>query len=217
MKYFRKEWIKSSHNEWYEGVALHVPAQDNGLEGKNGSIKGIHTLRERMAVNVYLSNAVNMLRNWSLDSETSNKFNETFKCNNKTWELAFLYLSDDEKSDEDKALIKRVNKTDNYIMSKRGTRIDNNYIARRYERFDDFDELINCMKSLPVVTLKRESWTDSYCTCSYNLKNYFCYHVIALAANEGLVVIDNVHKKRAIGQKPSAGRKKKAKRALERQ
>jgi hypothetical protein len=83
------------------------------------------------------------LRNWSLDSETSNKFNETFKCNNKTWELAFLYLSDDEKNDADKALIKRVNKTNNYIMTKRGTRLDNDYIARRYDRFDDFDELIN--------------------------------------------------------------------------
>jgi hypothetical protein len=73
------------------------------------------------------------------------------------------------------------------------------------------------MKSLLVVTLNRESWTESFCTCSYNLKKYFCYHVIALAANEGLVVINNVHKKRTIGQKPSAGRKKKAKSALEKQ
>jgi hypothetical protein len=64
LKYLRKEWIDSANNKWYEGAALHVPANDNGIEGKNGSIKGIYTLRERLAVNGYLLNAVTMVRNW---------------------------------------------------------------------------------------------------------------------------------------------------------
>jgi hypothetical protein len=49
------------------------------------------------------------------------------------------------------------------------------------------------------------------------IKYYFCFHVIALSVNEGLTVIDNVHIKRALGQKAKAGRKSKANSALQKQ
>ncbi len=46
LKTFKKEWVDSANNKWYEGAARHVPANDNGLEGKNGFIKrNSHTTR----------------------------------------------------------------------------------------------------------------------------------------------------------------------------
>ena len=215
--YFNNTWIESRNNNWYEGAAIRVPANDNGLEGKNGSIKGVHTLRERMAVNVYLRNAFDMLRNWSNDTETENKFNETYQCPSETWELAFLYLSNDSKQEQDKALIKKIGKTNKYLLTKNGDRINNNYINCYYDRLHDFDELILYMKTLRVVTLNCTNWTESTCTCKFFLKNYLCYHVIALAVNEGLTVIDNKYIKRAIGRKNQAGRKSKTFLALKHQ
>jgi hypothetical protein len=53
-------------------------------------------------------------------------------------------------------------------------------------------------------------WSDSKCSCSYFLKNYFCYHLIALAVNEGLLEIPLAYKNIAIGAKPKHGRKPKA-------
>ena len=42
------------------------------------------------------------------------------------------------------------------------------------------------------------------------MKNYFCYHLIALAVNEKLLQIPLEYKNIAIGAKPKRGRKKKA-------
>ena len=94
---------------------------------------------------------------------------------------------------------------------------NNDYIAQKYDQFDDFDELIGLMKTLNIVSFNRENWTRSFSTCSYNQKYYFCFHVIALSVNEGLTVIDNIHIKRALGQKAKPGRKSKANSALQMQ
>ena len=47
------------------------------------------------------------------------------------------------------------------------------------------------------------------CSCSYFMKNYFCYHLIALAVNEKMLEIPLEYKNIAIGAKPKRGRKKK--------
>ena len=42
------------------------------------------------------------------------------------------------------------------------------------------------------------------------MKNYFCYHIIAVAVSEKLVLIPNEYKDIAIGAKKKRGRKSKA-------
>ncbi len=91
------------------------------------------------------------MRDWSNDSETTNKFNESFRFANRAWELAFLYLSNEGKKDEDKALIKRIGKSDRYILAKKCNYRNNDYIAQKYDQFDDFDELIGLMKTLNIT------------------------------------------------------------------
>ena len=53
---------------WYEGIADgDIPSIDNGLEGRNRTIKDNHTLRERLLVGQYFFNASFMLKDFSLD------------------------------------------------------------------------------------------------------------------------------------------------------
>jgi hypothetical protein len=65
MKYFQSEWIDSTNKGWYEGVADCKPSTDNALEYTYAKIKKFHTLGERLAVNTYLENAMNMMMHWS--------------------------------------------------------------------------------------------------------------------------------------------------------
>ena len=74
----------------------------------------------------------------------------------------------------------------------------------------NFDSFVECIIKVKIIQLNNSKWSDSICSCSWYMKNYFCYHLIALAVNEGLVEIPNEYKNIAIGAKPKRGRKKKA-------
>lgn len=68
--------------------------------------------------------------------------------------------------------------------------------------------------SLNKVILNRGKWTESKCTCNEFLKNYFCFHIMVVSANENILVIPNKYKKIQIAIKKT-GTKSKAKKALE--
>ena len=76
--------------------------------------------------------------------------------------------------------------------------------------------LLNC-SNVHLIEINIENWAKSTCNCSWFLKNYKCYHVIAIAANEKLVDFPIEYKNVAIRGKEKRGRKSKAKKALERQ
>ncbi|CAF1108888.1 unnamed protein product, partial [Brachionus calyciflorus] len=91
LKYFESTWSYFRNSGWYEGIAENIPSTDNALESRNGKIKLIHTLRKRLSVNVYLTNAVNMLRHWSLDTFSEKPFIST-EISEGSWKLASIYL-----------------------------------------------------------------------------------------------------------------------------
>ena len=82
--------------------------------------------------------------------------------------------------------------------------------------------MISCIKmesenfsKVRLIKLNKENWLLSTCNCSWFLKNYYCYHLIAIASNSGLIVIPIECKDLAIGHYPIRGRKRLAKSALE--
>ena len=97
------------------------------------------------------------------------------------------------------------------------TRFENliNYdlIYKRFDKlnFGSFEEFMECVKHVHVVTLNRNKWAESSCTCKYYLKKYHCYHIFVIAVNEKLLSIPSQYKDCKIGQKPILGRKPKAK------
>ena len=91
--------------------------------------------------------------------------------------------------------------------------INYDLVYKRFDKlkFDSFEEYIECCKHVHVVTLKRDKWAESTCTCRYYLKKYHCYHIFSVAVNERLLAIPLEFKKAKIGLKPRLGRKPKAK------
>ena len=91
------------------------------------------------------------------------------------------------------------------------------YINGRYDQIkSDFDTFIEYFRRVRIIKLDRENWAKSSCSCSWYLKNYSCYHLIAVATQEKLVEIPMEFKDVDLAAKPPKGRKAKAKKALER-
>ena len=90
------------------------------------------------------------------------------------------------------------------------------YVHGRYHLLKgSFDDFLKYFSKVRLIKLNKENWLLSTCNCSWFLKNYYCYHLIAIASNSGLIVIPIEYKDLAIGHKPIRGRKRLAKSALE--
>ncbi|CAF0706525.1 unnamed protein product [Brachionus calyciflorus] len=76
----------------------------------------------------------------------------------------------------------------------------------------DFDTAV-CFMSVAVVSLNRKDWVDSKCTCGHFLKNYICFHLIAVAAQQNIIEITLKYKRVPLSQKKKIGRPPKAKKA----
>ncbi|CAF1030526.1 unnamed protein product [Brachionus calyciflorus] len=218
MDYFRKEWIDSRNRGWYEGLTQGelTPSTDNALESINGKIKSIHTLRERLAVNSYLRNACDMLRYWSKDSLSERQFSTSYNVSSKTWGMAFDFLHATD------SILKRFSKKSSmYILTKKENErfINADFINKNYSKIKDlnFDLLMNYRKKIKVIDFNQTNWANSKCSCWFYLKNYHCYHIIALAVNFELVTIPKRFIKTAIEPKKKVGRTEKAKQALVKQ
>ena len=202
--------MKSRNCNWYEGSAFNLPSTDNALESVNGLIKSIFTLRDQLPVNEYLTNAFDMLRDWSKDRDGVKPFRETVHISDQAWEQAYqlLFMSDTSKITRFGSRYALYDIADEHLKSA-------NFIHSKYSKLDvTFDELVALDKKFARVDLNRVDWPASRCYCESFLKHYFCHHVITVAANEKLVTIADKHKNVPIGQKPKRGRKKKAKSAL---
>ena len=91
------------------------------------------------------------------------------------------------------------------------------YVNGKYDLMKcDFDSYIEYFRKVRIIKLDKENWAKSICSCSWYLKKYSCYHLIAVAAHEKLVEIPIEYKNVPLGAKPKRGRKAKAKSALNR-
>lgn len=215
LDYFKKTWIVSKHNKWYEGAAPGLPSSNNALESTNKTIKVVYTLRELLSVGTYMTNATKMLTNMSKDSLSSKKYLEELEVDENTWHLAKDCLKAG-------PIIRKHDKlnNDSFIITKKS---DINYInlkllLGKYKDLTfDFDTLILYLNKVRIVTLDRENWAASKCTCGYYYKHYFCYHIIAVAVNEKLTTIPIEYINDPIERASKPGRKKKAAKALEKQ
>jgi hypothetical protein len=216
--YFKKEWYNSNNSGWYEGLTQgeHTPSTDNALESINGKIKSIHTLRERLAVNSYLRNAYDMLRNWSKDTLSEKKFCTSYNVTAQTWKMAYDFLNSTD------SLIKKFGKNSSiFVMTKKENQglINSDYILKNYGKIKnlDFDKLFEFSEKIKIIDFNPQEWASSKCSCWFYLKNYHCYHIIALAVNQNCLTIPNRYIMVAIEPKKKPGKVAKAKKALEKQ
>jgi hypothetical protein len=74
-----------------------------------------------------------------------------------------------------------------------------------------FDILMDTMKSVHIIKLLRDKWEKSSCTCCYFLKNYFCYHLVAVAVQQNLHTIPFEYCTQLFQMNKKRGRKPKIK------
>ena len=189
-----------------------LPSTDNALESVNGTIKSIFTLREILPVNQYLASAVAMLRDWSRDREGVKPFCDGIDISDKCWQMAYRALTTD-------WTIARVgpSKSNRFVLYNIADQAlkSTDFLLSKFAKLSvNFDQLVELHEKFARVDLNRDDWTASRCSCQYFLKNYFCFHIIAIASNEKLTTISDIHKNVPIGQKAKRGKKPKAKKPL---
>ena len=96
------------------------------------------------------------------------------------------------------------------------TLINADILHGRYMKVDfDFDEFNKRLKCVKKVSLNREDWMKSDCTCSYFHKHYYCYHIMAVAVKNKLFEIPIKYINTQIEANKARGRKSKMSKALE--
>ncbi|RMZ99193.1 hypothetical protein BpHYR1_051645, partial [Brachionus plicatilis] len=213
LDYFKKEWIESTNCGWFEGKALNCPSTNNALESINGKLK-LNTLRKRMAFSVFLTNAYSTVSNWSMDTVKEKIFCDEYDISGESWSLAYSFLTVNDR------VIKKVPNSTTFLLTKKEFKDELNmdYAKGLYSKLNnDFDQLVALFKNVRIIKFNKDSWVCSSCTCSYYLRNYFCYHLIVVAVVKKLVEIPNKYKKCSIEPKAKRGRKANAAKALVRQ
>ena len=209
LEYFEKEWIVANPG-WFEGFYEgdeDVPSSNNALESKNEKVKDIFTMRKQLEMHEFLSTMKHMIRMWSNDELSHAKWRDDLKDIDDSFEYAFHFRSG-------QPIIKNFNKKkDEFIVCKKEFDSKSNELLfkYKYEKCSlSFDELYSKYDNIRKVTLNRQSWTNSKCTCNYFLKNYFCYHIVAVAVEENLADIPTRCQTAEIAKKKKRGRKPKA-------
>ena len=214
--YFENEWLLSSNCGWYEGICDRTPKHNNALEATNRVIKSHHTLRSRLSLSHYLSNAISMLKQWSIDrSVPEGSFSNMFEID-EYYTFAYTWM-------KEQGVILRVVNTFNFIVCKKNyEHLINDYQNFLYGSSEtlqfDFDQLKEIVTHVFMVAINQNNWQWSTCTCSYYQKNYACSHVISVSVSLNLTKIPT-HCKNIIqiGEKPKRGRIPNALKALEKQ
>jgi hypothetical protein len=81
--------------------------------------------------------------------------------------------------------------------------------SKKYKDMD-FDAMYQAFKIVKRVDLNRECWSKSKCSCTWFLKNYYCYHIMAVAVRERLLQIPLRCMTAEIAAKAKRGRKRRA-------
>ena len=164
-----------------------------------------------MSVSTYLTNAFNMMRDWSKDRAGEKQFETAPHVPELTWIMAYDFLY------KDQAVISQLGSTNVYISAKKENKdlIIPIFVKGKYDQMKvDFDSFINYFTKVRIIKLNNETWAKSKCSCGFFMKNYNCYHLISVAANLKLTEIPNTYKHVNIEKKSKRGRKAKAKKAL---
>jgi hypothetical protein len=210
LDYFNSEWIESSNNKWYEGAAKNIPSTDNGLESTNNTIKKVHTLRKLLGVNDYLPNCCTMLHNWSKNLEKDKPFHDDVNVDGQTWSFALESL-------RNKHPIHRIGNSNDYILISKNFKgtVNKLLVMNKVDKLILPFLLLNIQNQF-VKLVSIETIGLSCCSCSFFLKNYFCY-LIVVTVNEEILEIPIQHNTTKIAPKAKRGRKADATKALAKQ
>ncbi|CAF1117015.1 unnamed protein product, partial [Brachionus calyciflorus] len=193
IKYFIDQW-GHNNNGWYEGYYGDIPSTTNGLESSHEKIKSALEGKILGLIEFLNECRENLIKFWSqmrskkiktINPET----NEEIDIDNVNFNHFFK-----------EPIISKSQMLHAFEWNKRSKPIhhirDNLYMCRTMKMglsqdknakifltqldimpWDDFDKMIESINSMRLISINKENWKQSRCTCSYWLKNYVCSHV----------------------------------------
>jgi len=212
LEYLNEQYF-TSHDTWYEGVALFKPSQNNACEANNKTIKDEHTVRERLTMGLFKLSMMNMVRIWSEDYDHEKMFIEMPTITLRTWTKAYNW-------NKLKKSIKSVvieGYTRYYVPA--GSRIAltdaeiDTVVLKRWNTFDQYKKRAFSVWIIDIP-LDTSKWFNGICNCPHFLKTYTCQHVVGIALRLKYCKAPPEAKNVPLGQKRKPGRPSKAKKAL---
>jgi len=200
---------------WYEGVRLYTPSTNNALESTNRTIKDDGTFRERHILSRFLTTSSDIVRNWSIDRDSSSVNSKQFATEPtitlQLWTSSYQWA----KSNKNIICISSDSTKIYYIPAHNLQSISqadlNRYKKQKFTTFNQFK------KSFDIWRLEMENdshWKTSKCNCPAFMKNYMCKHVVGMGIRLKYCKPPAAAKTIAICEKRKRSRPSKAKPAL---
>ncbi|CAF1119861.1 unnamed protein product [Brachionus calyciflorus] len=190
-----REWISSTNQGWFEGLASGYPSTNNALESTNNVIIMIHTLKERVPLSQFLERLKIILNRWSVDLVERVKFEFEPRMEDELWKNTLDYITYYNIDCDEYCLLNGCESLDSL----------------------DFTKFVEKNESVRMVKFNKENWKLSSCTCSTYLKEFLCKHILIIALSLKLTEIPEKFRDSVIGCKPKPGKKKKAKNWFDRE
>lgn len=217
--YFQREWVQK-HPNWYAAANLLAPNTNNGAEGKNSTIKSVHTMRQRLVFTMFKETFTKMLMYWSAmyNREKEAKiFYTEVNISRNDWSKAASYAMD---TDTKRKIF--VHDGVYYVLSSEKMESGELQIADGKSAADlfhstaaaTFEDYVQHQHQCVYQLKLNDDWKKSTCTCPYFMKHPMCKHILSVAMLRRRVLCPSEANPAALGQKPKRGRKSNAKGAL---
>ncbi len=213
--YMKNKWF-STHQNWYEGVALSTPSQNNGLESHNLVIKKEETFRERMPLSRFLQQCLDSVEKWSKQYANKDKhFIGSPTVELKQWTDGYHWAK------SNKIVTSNVfdNSVEYYCPAGEELEVTEEQIKYVKEmRWNTFDQFKKRVFAVWIVSLPNDEdmtvkWKEGTCTCPCFLKKYICKHVIGISIRLKYIKPPPAAKQVPIGEKRKRGRPNKSSKA----
>ena len=228
-KYFQSVWVDSQEHKWYEGSNPFGSSNNQGIEGKNKSIKSSHTFWKKMPLGSFFDVMLRMVHEWSLEDNSllgAERKNILFskpdglkmRSNGYQW-------YNDHKSNNNYAEIKLQGRNVQTLMKNvssiwaipssqtKQSELALKDIAKQRlsHRFNSslltsFDEYLKIRSSCYLV---EQIGSEFFCDCYEGMKARVCKHAVGLMYKTGVLEISSDVRSKPLGQKRKRGRPKK--------
>lgn len=211
IKYFKKQWLSDSHQNWFLGATSHSPSTNNGLESTNRRIKDDFDMRDRSMLSVFKEKLLFML------NAISGEYRDNKKCmqlevntSNAMWLKGREWSLSEKRVKEIKDPANKL--THYYVPAGENNNLaDTDFAMFRNSNYNNFDVFVEKNFAIWKVSIPYDvtNFRQSKCTCPSFLKDYNCKHIIGIGLRMQLIElptdIEQVERKRKRGRAKKPG------------
>lgn len=178
---FKTQYLELNRN-WFNGVSVRAPKENNQIERFNGTMKQHQTFYERRSLAMFKNDLMDIVAGRSAEYINNKTFKKDIETDEKVLDAGLKY-AESEKS----AFIKSDDDGNTHFFVFAGS--DENQITQddveefrkhEYDSFDDFKAKAFAIHQITFPT-NPDEWKNSTCTCPMFYLKYMCKHIVAMA------------------------------------